>query len=765
MFGKAERMLVAALVWLAVVGVARAQEVHTPAHAIPDQYIVVLDDEQVAFANMLVPAIAGELARPHFGRVMHVYEHALRGFAVAMPATGAAALARDPRVRYVEQDSVMSIVDTQPNATQPNATWGLDRVDQRDLPLNSTYAHGTTAANVHLYIIDTGLRRTHQQFGVRAMTSGFTAINDGRGTDDCHGHGTHVAGTAGGTTYGVAKGVKLYAVRVLSCSGSGSTSGVIAGVDWVTRNHASPAVANMSLGGSASTALDDAVRNSVASGVTYAIAAGNSNASACNASPARVSQALTAGSSTNSDARSSFSNHGTCVDLFAPGSSITSAWSASDTATNTISGTSMASPHVAGVAALYLAANPSASPSTVHAAVIDNASANRLSNVGPGSPNRLLYSIFGGGPVDAAPTAAFTHLCDALICTFDGRGSTDDRGIASYTWEFGDGQIGSGALINHTYASSGTFTVRLTVTDTANQTDTDSKSVTVSGGGGDPCTGCERYTGTLSGAGDFDYHPNGSYYYSGVSGTHRGWLRGPSNANFDLSLLKWNGSLWSTVARSEGPTSEEQIAYSGTVGYYLWRVNSSSGSGSYTFWLSAPSNLVKYPLNVSVSGTGGGSVSSSPAGISCGSDCSEAYARGTSVTLTAVPDDYSYLSSWSGGGCSGSLSSCTVYMDTNKTVQASFTRGSYFLTAKTEGTGSGAITSSPQGISCGAGQTDCLQWYETNTIVTLTARAAAGSTFAGWTTGGCQYAATRMLPTCKVTMNRNILVKAAFTKN
>jgi len=245
---------------------------------------------------------------------------------------------------------------------------------------------------------------------------------------------------------------------------------------------------------------------------------------------------------------------------------------------------------VAGVAALYLAANPSAPPSAVHTAVIDNASANKLSNVGSGSPNRLLYSLFGGAPVDNAPTAGFTYSCTALTCQFDGSVlSTDDHGITSYTWQFGDGTTGSDAVVNHTYASSGTFTVLLTVTDTVSQTDAESKSVSVSGSSGDPCTGCAKYTGTLSGTGDVDSHPNGSYYYSSVSGTHRGWLRGPSNADFDLYLQKWNGFVgWSTVARSEFDTSEEQIAYSGTSGYYRWRVYSYSGSGSYTFWLQRP---------------------------------------------------------------------------------------------------------------------------------------------------------------------------------
>ncbi len=574
-------VFVGALCWIAGAGSLAAQEMQTPERAIPNQYIVVLDDQQVAAPE--VPGLAQALAGQHGGRVRFVYQHALRGFALDISARGAAALARNPRVRYVEQDAVMEIVDT-----QTNATWGLDRIDQRDRPLDGTYVYNTTAAGVHAYIIDTGIRRTHVEFGGRVSASGYTAISDGNGTNDCNGHGTHVSGTVGGATYGVAKGVTLHAVRVLDCSGSGTTSGVIAGVNWVTSNKVLPAVANMSLGGGASTALDDAVRNSVASGVTYAIAAGNSNTDACTTSPARVSQALTVGSSTSGDARSSFSNYGTCVDLFAPGSSITSAWYSSDTATNTISGTSMASPHVAGVAALYLATDPGASPSTVHAAVVNNATTGRLTSIGTGSPNRLLYSIFGGTPVDTPPVASFTYSCAGLSCTFDGSGSSDDRGITGYSWDFGDGQGGSGASVGHTYTSGGTFTARLTVTDTVGQTDVDAQSVTVSSGGGDPCTSCEMYTGVLTGTGTSQYQPNGTYYYTGVSGTHRGWLRGPTTADFDLYLQKWNGFYWATVARSESVTSEEQIAYTGTAGYYRWRIYSYSGSGNYTFWLQRP---------------------------------------------------------------------------------------------------------------------------------------------------------------------------------
>jgi serine protease len=573
------RTLAAVLLWLAGTSVAAAQEVQTPERAIPGRYIVVLDDRQVGRAD--VPQVADALARQHGGRLAHVYNRAIRGFAMTVSATGAAALARNPRVRYVEQDSERFIVDT-----QLGATWGLDRIDQRDRPLDGAYTYTTFAAGVSVYVIDTGIRSTHAEFGGR-VAGGFNAVGDANGINDCNGHGTHVAGTIGGATYGVAKGVTLYAVRVLNCNGSGTTSGVIAGIDWVTNNHASPAVANMSLGGGASTALDDAVRNSVASGVTYAVAAGNNNANACNSSPARVSQALTVGSSTSSDARSSFSNFGTCVDLFAPGSSITSAWSTGNTATNTISGTSMASPHVAGAAALYLATNPAAVPAVVHAAIIDNASVNKLSSIGAGSPNRLLYALFGGAPVDTPPNATFTYSCTGLTCTFDGSGSIDDHGITGYAWDFGDLQGGSGAGVGHTYASGGTFTVRLTVTDTAGQTDVESKSVTVTAGGA-PCTGCQEYTGTLSGNGDSDIHPNGGWYYSTVSGTHRGWLQGPSSADFDLYLQRWNGFWWSTVARSESVTAQEQIAYSGTAGYYRWMVSSYNGSGSYSFWLQRP---------------------------------------------------------------------------------------------------------------------------------------------------------------------------------
>jgi subtilisin family serine protease len=558
-----------------------------------DQYIVELSPEALSLLG--VSSVAGVaqtlLAGVGGGEVLHVYEHALSGFAVRMTALQADLLSRMPGVLRVEQDQLMRAV-----ATQNNATWGLDRVDQRVLPLDGRYTYPDSAGvGVNVYIIDTGLRGSHVEFTGRVGVGRNFAPNSGSllggstdpaNTTDCNGHGTHVAGTASGTVYGVAKRSTTYPVRVLGCDGSGSNSGVIAGVDWVAANHLKPAVANMSISGGNSTVLDNAVRAAISRGVTFVVAAGNSNANACTGSPNRVAEALTIGSTTNTDARSSFSNFGSCVDLFAPGSNITSAWFQNDTQIRTISGTSMAAPHVAGAAALVLTKQPTLTPDEVAAVLLADATAGVLSGIGTGSPNLLLYvdPSDNGEPIDRPPTAAFTVSCTLLSCDFDASGSSDDVGIASYAWTFGDGASGSGVITSHNYLAKGSYTVTLTVTDTAGQSSSLSQAVSVDDGLS-PCADCPtRYTGSLSGAGAEALHP-GSNGYSFGGGSIRGFLRGPANANFDLFLERQSCGLlfcsWSVVASGQSGNADEDVIASVGSGTYRWRLRSQSGAGEY----------------------------------------------------------------------------------------------------------------------------------------------------------------------------------------
>jgi len=316
------------------------------------------------------------------------------------------AIRRNPNVDYIEQDATVELRQT---SVQNSATWGLDRIDQADRPLDTQYHYGPTGSNVYAFIIDTGLRVDHVEFAGRVLP-GYGAIADGQGTNDCNGHGTHVAGTVGGSTWGVAKQVRLVPVRVLDCAGSGSLSGVIAGIDWTASSSMRPAVANLSLGGGLSSSINQAVAGATAKGVTMVVAAGNENVDACTRSPASEPSAITVGATTSADQRASYSNFGTCVDLFAPGSSITSAWNSSVNATNTISGTSMAAPHVAGVAALILQGNPSATPAAVAEAIRSQATSNRLGGLGAGSPNLLLFSLVNGAPSPSTQVVAVRSL-------------------------------------------------------------------------------------------------------------------------------------------------------------------------------------------------------------------------------------------------------------------------------------------------------------------------------------------------------------------
>jgi subtilisin family serine protease len=491
-------------------GEGTIRDAGTGNNAVANSYIVVLKN---TMSTQAVDTSARDLSGKYGGQVKHTYRSALRGFAAeGMSDKQARRLAADPAVDYVQRNVKYTISDT-----QSNATWGLDRIDQRALPLSGTYTYPTTASNVHAYIVDTGIRTTHTEFGGRAAP-GFDAVTSGGNANDCNGHGTHVAGTVGGKTYGVAKGVSLVAVRVLDCNGSGTTAGVVAGIDWVTQNAVKPAVANMSLGGGVDATLDTAVKNSIASGVTYGVAAGNGDAlgnpqNACNGSPSRVPEAITVGATQSNDQKASFSNFGTCLDIFAPGVSITSSWMTNDTATNTISGTSMATPHVVGVAALVAAANPTFTPQQVRDYLVNNATPNVVGNPGTGSPNRLLYVVNGGTPPPPPPANDFSvsvnpasgsvaagSSATATVSTAVTSGSAQTVAFsvsgapAGVTATVSPSSVTAGqsatlTISTTTSAAPGTYT--LTVTGTAGTTShTATYSLTVTGGGGGGgCTG------------------------------------------------------------------------------------------------------------------------------------------------------------------------------------------------------------------------------------------------------------------------------------
>ncbi|MCF2538690.1 S8 family serine peptidase [Streptomyces nigra] len=374
------------------------------ANAVADSYIVTLKADQARSGSKSARA----LVERYGAGIERTYRKALNGYEVEASEAEAERLAADPAVASVVQNRTFHVEATQPSPP----SWGLDRIDQKNLPLNSSYTYPDSAGQgVTAYVIDTGVRITHSDFGGRA-SYGYDAIDNDNTAQDGHGHGTHVAGTVAGSSYGVAKKAKIVGVRVLNNSGSGTTAQVVAGIDWVAQNAVKPAVANMSLGGGADSALDTAVRNAIASGVTFAVAAGNESTNASTRSPARVAEAITVGATTSTDARASYSNYGSSLDLFAPGSSITSAWNSGDSATNTISGTSMATPHVAGAAALHLADNPTATPAQVASALTAAATSGVVTSPGSGSPNRLLYV---GGGTTTPPGPRFENAADFTI--------------------------------------------------------------------------------------------------------------------------------------------------------------------------------------------------------------------------------------------------------------------------------------------------------------------------------------------------------------
>lgn len=441
-------------------------------NSIRDQYIVVL--RKGASPTGAAAAVG---ANP-----MHVYRAALNGFAARLNPAQVEALRKNPNVDYIEPDGVMSA-----SGTQSYPTWGLDRIDQRYRPLDYSYTYNRTGAGVTVYVIDSGIRTTHTEFGGRA-TAGYDVFGGNAG--DCYGHGTHVAGTVGGATYGVAKGVNLVSVRVLDCYGYGSTSGVIAGVDWVTANRVGPSVANMSLGGPANTALDNAVRNSLASGVTYVIAAGNNNANACNYSPARVTDALIVGNVNSSDTRNSTSNYGLCLDLFAPGTSITSAWYGNDTGTTNMTGTSMAAPHVAGIAAMYLEWIPGSQPVDVQYAIDQNATWDVVSNKGSNSPNRIVYSGFipGPPPPPGSTPLSVSVSCDSYGGYCEAYASGGSEAGYSFQWSnASEGYDADGYSYAYVYCYSTSLVhVSATVTDSNGNTATGSAYYNCGGGGIEP---------------------------------------------------------------------------------------------------------------------------------------------------------------------------------------------------------------------------------------------------------------------------------------
>jgi PKD repeat protein len=538
---------------------------------IPGQYIVQF---RASTIDALTNARYAE--RMVGGVTKFVYTTVLNGATMTLADDAAAALRLDPRVLSVDQDHVVTINGTQNNPP----SWGLDRVDQRNLPLSASYNYGPTGTGVTAYILDTGLNFAQTDFGGRA-SAGIDEITAGGGSVDCNGHGTHTAGTVGSTTYGVAKNVKIVAVRVLDCTGNGSYGAVIAGIDWVTAHAIKPAVASMSLGGPFFQPLNDAVTNSMNAGILYAIAAGNAGTPACNDSPGSTPGVVNVGATSIADGWASFSNRGACVTLSAPGVNIKSLWIGANGTTNTISGTSMATPHVAGVIAQYLEINKTATPAQVRAALIANATSGVITGVPAGTPNLLLYNGFLNGPANQAPVARFTIACPTLRCSVDGSTSTDDVGIVSYKWNWGDGrtEAHTGPTANNTWAAADTYSITLTVTDGGGLTNSVTKQVVIP----TPASN-QSPTATITAP------VNNSSFTQGAPVSFAGTGQDPENGLLTGGSLVWTSSINGQIGTGTAFSTSSLSVGTHTITLKATDSQGANGTATRTITITPPAN-------------------------------------------------------------------------------------------------------------------------------------------------------------------------------